>query len=224
MKPMKTLMLSAIMLLSTLSSVGQITSTFDASDISKAAKQFNEAEAKTTKWAENILALGHIDKDSDICYVFNVPSTDSLYVASVYDCIRMFVDQRRPERQIDYKNSSAEHVVIKTTFPKIIYSDGSLSFAMSIDAYGEMYIDIAPRNLKITMKVQRYVNTSPYGREVEPSYGTVWLPVGGVAPFKDNGNKKLWCKAFINSNAECLNLANNLVGIMNAYYTKPDYF
>lgn len=205
-------------------SMGQITSTFDASDINKAAKQFNEAEAKTTTWAENILKLGYYDKDSSICYVFKVPSSDSLYVASVYDCIRMFVDQRRPERQIDYQKSSAEHIVINITFPKIIFSDGSVSFAMSIDAHGIMAVDIASKQLTITMKVQRYVNTSPYGREVEPSYGTVWLPVGGVAPFKDNGNKKLWCKAFINSNAECLNLANNFVGIMNAYYTKPDYF
>lgn len=203
---------------------GQVISTFDASEIDKAAKQFNEAEAKTTKWAENIKELGNISKDSSICYVFDVPSSDSLYVASVYDCIRMFVDQRRTERKIDYKNSSAEHIVIKTVFPKIIFSDGSLSFAMSIDAHGEMAVDIKSDGLKVTMKVEKYVNTSPYGRKVEPSYGTVWLPVSSVSPFKDNGNNKLWCKAFINSNAECLNLANNFVGIMNAYYTKPDYF
>lgn len=95
---------------------------------------------------------------------------------------------------------------------------------MSIDAHGEMVVDIASRKLTLTMKVQRYVNTAPYGREAGPSYGTVWLPVGSVAPFKNSGDKKVWSKAFINSNAECLNLANNFVGILNAYYSKPEYF
>lgn len=217
-------MLSILLALSSRVCLGQTASTFDASEISNAAKQFNEAETKTTKWAENVMNLGNVGKDSSICYVFNIPSSDSLYIASVYDCIRMFVDQRRTERQIDYKNSSAEHIVIKTTFPKIIFSDGSVSFAMSIDAHGEMDIDIESRKLTVTMKVEKYVNTSPYGREIQPSYGTVWLPVSSVSPFRDNGNKKLWSKAFINSNAECLNLANNFVGIMNAYYTKPDYY
>lgn len=216
--------MTVLMSLSSYVCMAQTASIFDASEINKAAKQFNEVEAKTTKWADNVLKIGKIDKDSSICYKFNIPADDSLYVASIYDCIRMFVAQRRTERQIDYKNSSAEHIVIKTTFPKIIYSDGSVSFAMSIDAHGEMVVDIASRKLTLTMKVQRYVNTAPYGREAGPSYGTVWLPVGSVAPFKNSGDKKVWSKAFINSNAECLNLANNFVGILNAYYSKPEYF
>lgn len=223
MKIIRVTLLATFATLLALPMLGQ--TLFDATEINKAAKDFNAAEAKTTKWANNIVALGNIDpQDSSICYKFKIPTDDTLYIASVYDCIRFFVDQRRPERQIDYKQSTADYVVIKTTFPKIIFSDGSVSFAMSIDAYGEMDIDIQPTDLIITMKVQRYVNTSPYGKEVEPSYGSIWLPVGGVAPFKDNGNTKLWCKAFINSNAECLNLANTFVGIMNANYTKPDFF
>ncbi len=198
--------------------------TFNSQEINVAAKAFNDAQAKTTKWAENIAKMGHLDKDSNICWVFKVPAKDSLYIASIYDCIRMFVDQRRTERQIDYKESSAELIVIKTVFPKILFSDGSMSFAMSVDAYGEMSIKVEPKDLVLTMKVQRYVNTSPYGREVQPSFGTVWLPVKGVAPLKDNGNNKLWSKAFVNSNAECLNLANNFVGILNANYTRPEEY
>lgn len=198
--------------------------TFNPQEINVAAKAFNDAQAKTTKWAENIAKMGHLDNDSNICWVFKVPAKDSLYIASIYDCIRMFVDQRRTERQIDYKESSAELIVIKTVFPKILFSDGSMSFAMSVDAYGEMSIKVEPKDLVLTMKVQRYVNTSPYGSEVQPSFGTVWLPVKGVAPLKDNGNNKLWSKAFVNSNAECLNLANNFVGILNANYTRPEEY
>lgn len=197
---------------------------FDATEINNDAKAFNEAEARTTKWAENIVKQGHLDKDSNICWTFNIPAEDSLYIASVYDCIRMFVDQRRTERQIDYKESTAERVVIKTVFPKIIFSDGNMNFAMSVDAYGDMTVEIFPRKLTLTMKVERYVNTAPYGREVQPSYGTVWLPVRGVSPIKDNGNPRLWSKAFINSNAECLNLANDFVGILNTNYVKPEYY
>lgn len=223
-KKLRFILLSVLMAITVTPVCGQTLTTFDPAEINEAAKKFNEAQTRTTKWAENIVALGNVNKNNEISYKFNVPSTDSLYIASIYDCIRMFVDQRRTERQIDYKNSSAEHVVILTVFPKILYSDGSVSFAMSVDAYGEMDIDIAPRSLTISMKVQKYVNTSPYGREVEPSYGAVWLPVGGVAPFQDNGNKKLWSKAFINSNAECLNLCEHLVDILNTHYTKPDYY
>lgn len=216
------LILGFIVCLIATTAMGQ--TTFNPSEINKAAEAFNAAEARTTKWAENIVKLGHIDKDSNICYVFNVPADDSLYIASIYDCIRMFVDQRRTERQIDYKESSAEHIVIKTVFPKILYSDGNLSFAMSVDAYGDMTIDVKPRSLVITMRVSRYVNTKPYGRELEPSFGTVWLPVKGVSPLQDNGNPRLWSKAFINSNAECLNLASTFVGILNANYSKPEYY
>lgn len=216
------LVLGLIVCLFALSAQGQ--TTFDTSEIRKAAEAFNAAEAKTTKWAENIVKLGHIDKDSNICYVFNVPSSDSLYIASIYDCIRTFVDQRRVERQLDYKESSAEHIVINTVFPKILYSDGNMSFAMSVDAYGMMIIDVYPRNLVITAKVCRYVNTKPYGREVQPSFGTVQLPIKGVSPMRDNGYVKTWCKAFINSNAECLNLVSSFVGILNANYTKPEYY
>lgn len=149
-------------------------------EINATAEAFNDAKANTKRWAENIVKQGHLDKDSNICYTFNIPASDSLYIASIYDCIRMFADQRRTERQIDYSASSAEHVVIKTVAPKILYSDGNMAFAMSIDAYGSMTIDIMPCKLVVTMKVNKYVNTAPFGRKVEPSYGAIWLPVKGA--------------------------------------------
>ena len=185
---------------------------FDAKEINATAEAFNDAKANTKRWAENIVKQGHLDKDSNICYTFNVPATDSLYIASIYDCIRMFADQRRTERQIDYSASSAEHVVIKTVAPKILYSDGNMAFAMSIDAYGSMTIDIMPCKLVVTMKVNKYVNTAPFGRKVEPSYGAIWLPVKGVAPLTDNAN------------ADCINLANTFVSILNTNYIRPEYY
>lgn len=197
---------------------------FDAKEINATAEAFNGAKANTKRWAENIVKQGHLDKDSNICYTFNIPASDSLYIASIYDCIRMFADQRRTERQIDYSASSAEHVVIKTVAPKILYSDGNMAFAMSIDAYGSMTIDIMPCKLVVTMKVNKYVNTAPFGRKVEPSYGAIWLPVKGVAPLTDNGNNKVWSKAFINANAECINLANTFVSILNTNYIRPEYY
>ena len=219
---LKKILFITIVCLTAISAMGQ--TRFDAKEINATAEAFNDAKANTKRWAENIVKQGHLDKDSNICYTFNIPASDSLYIASIYDCIRMFADQRRAERQIDYTASSAEHVVIKTVEPKILYSDGNMAFAMSIDAYGSMTIDIMPCKLVITLTVDRYVNTAPFGRKVEPSYGAIWLPVKGVAPLTDNGNNKVWSKAFINANAECINLANTFVSILNTNYIRPEYY
>ena len=219
---LKKILFISIVWLTAISAMGQ--TRFDANEITATAEAFNDAKANTKRWAENIVKQGHLDKDSNICYTFNIPASDSLYIASIYDCIRMFADQRRTERQIDYSASSAEHVVIKTVAPKILYSDGNMAFAMSIDAYGSMTIDIMPCKLVITLTVDKYVNTAPFGRKVEPSYGAIWLPVKGVAPLTDNGNNKVWSKAFINANAECINLANTFVSILNTNYIRPEYY
>lgn len=166
---LKKILFITIVCLTAISAMGQ--TKFDTKEINATAEAFNDAKANTKRWAENIVKQGHLDKDSNICYTFNIPASDSLYIASIYDCIRMFADQRRTERQIDYSASSAEHVVIKTVAPKILYSDGNMAFAMSIDAYGSMTIDIMPCKLVVTMKVNKYVNTAPLRTE---SRAIVW--------------------------------------------------
>lgn len=193
---------------------------FDLKEITNAIDTFTKVETKkTTKWATNVVKLGNIDNDHNISWKLNIPVRDSLYYGSLADCILKFVDKYRAYLQIDYKESSPEHVVIKTVVPKVLFSDGSLSFAMSIDAHGEMHIDVMPKRMILTMKVQRYVNTNPYGESGASQGETVFMRVSDVAPLKDTSEKKFWSRAFINANASCLNLADNFVRFLNNNYT-----
>lgn len=87
-----------------------------------------------------------------------------------------------------------------------------------------MTIDIMPCKLVVTMKRKQVCQHSTLRQKVEPSYGAIWLPVKGVAPLTDNGNNKVWSKAFINANADCINLANTFVSILNTNYIRPEYY
>lgn len=215
----KKVMMAALVCLCAIQGQGQ--TVFDATEIDNAIKTVNTLKKHTTKWAKDIARLGRLDKDSNICWIFNVPVKDSLYYSSIDKSIREFIGEHNPNLQLDFTDSSLGVYVIKTVFPKILYSDGTLSLAMSIDGHGEMVVHVTPNNIILTMKVQRYVNPRPYSGASSSSRNELFMRINSVAPFKSRGDNKQWSKAFVDCNAECLNLAHDFIDYINSNYKIP---
>lgn len=191
---------------------------FDASEIDNALDTITKVRAvRTIKWAENVAKLGNVDSKNNICWILNVTPSDSLYYGPVADCILKFVKKYSPALVIDHEKSTLEHVVIKYTVPRIMYSDGTISFALVINAQGEMYIDLSPRKITLTTKVFKYINAEPYGLDHD-SKDVVWMAVGDVSPFKNKSERKFWSRAYINSNYASLDLAKRFVSFLSEKY------
>lgn len=191
---------------------------FDASEIDNALDTITKVRTgRTIKWAENVAKLGNVDSKNNICWILNVTPSDSLYYGPVADCILNFVKKYSPALAIDNSKTTLEHVAIEFTVPRIMYSDGTLSFAMVIDAKGEMDIDLSPRKITLTTKVFKYVNAEPYGLD-RNSNDVVWMAVGDVSPFKNRSERKFWSRAYINSNYASVDLTKRFVSFLSENY------
>lgn len=206
-----------VILFSTLPIKAQNTK-FDSTPISNDIKSFNNVQAKTIEWAENIKKMNHLNDDYEIYYRYVINASDTLNYRVLRNCIKLFVGRKPIERELVDVPSSNDKVSVVASLGCVAQNDGIMKFGLYVTVIPVMVFDFKPNRIRITITVDKYqYGISAIGLATHTDPG-VWAWIYNVPPFKKSENKKTWSSAFINTNAGCINLANEFVTLLNNNY------